>query len=139
MRGLIATLLLVLTSAGMYGQTIAGKWKTIDDEDGTTKSIVTIMEVDGQYACTITELLNTDGTTCTACKGDKKDKPLVGLEIFWDMKKSKKNVYTGGTIMDPKSGKEYSCKLTLEGTKLKVRGYIGSPLLGRTQVWHRVN
>jgi len=48
--------------------------------------------------------------------------------------------YTGGTIMDPNNGKVYKCKLEVVegGTKMKVRGFLGVSLLGRTQIWHRV-
>ena len=45
-----------------------------------------------------------------------------------------------GTILDPKSGKTYSCYITFEDENtLKVRGYIGFSLLGRTQKWIRKN
>ena len=43
--------------------------------------------------------------------------------------------YKDGTIYDPKSGKTYSCKMTIDGNKLKIRGYIGISLFGRTEVW----
>ena len=47
--------------------------------------------------------------------------------------------YSGGTILDPKTGKIYKCYITLdEVNKLKVRGFIGFALIGRTQYWHRV-
>lgn len=60
------------------------------------------------------------------------------MEILWDLIKIGK-VWDDGTIMDPKNGKEYSCKIELEGQdKLKVRGYLGFSLLGRTQTWFRV-
>lgn len=42
-------------------------------------------------------------------------------------------------ILDPETGKEYKCYLILEaGNKLKVRGYIGFSLIGRTQYWTRM-
>jgi uncharacterized protein (DUF2147 family) len=47
--------------------------------------------------------------------------------------------YSGGTILDPNNGKVYQSKATLtdDGKQLKLRGYIGMPLLGRTQTWLR--
>jgi uncharacterized protein (DUF2147 family) len=49
------------------------------------------------------------------------------------------NVWTDGTIYDPESGNDYSCKITMEKpTHLQVRGYIGISLFGRTEVWTRV-
>jgi uncharacterized protein (DUF2147 family) len=47
-------------------------------------------------------------------------------------------LYDGGTIYDPKSGKTYSCKMTLKGDKLDIRGFVGLSLLGRTETWTRV-
>ena len=47
--------------------------------------------------------------------------------------------WNDGTILDPKNGKVYKCYITLvEKDKLKVRGYIGFSLIGRTQYWYRV-
>ena len=50
-----------------------------------------------------------------------------------------KNVFEGGEILDPNNGKVYKSKLKLvdNGAKLDVRGYIGVPMLGRTQTWIR--
>ncbi|KXK37214.1 MAG: DUF2147 domain-containing protein [Saprospiraceae bacterium] len=121
------------------GQSPLGIWKTVDDESGKEKSYVEIFEKNGKLYGKVVKLL--EGATtdvCTACKGTKKGKKLVGMEILWDLSKSGK-VWDDGTIMDPKNGKEYSCKIELEGQdKLKVRGYLGFSLLGRTQTWFRV-
>jgi uncharacterized protein (DUF2147 family) len=47
--------------------------------------------------------------------------------------------YNGGKILDPKNGKLYKCSITLDGAdKLKIRGYIGVSMFGRTQYWQRV-
>jgi len=67
-----------------------------------------------------------------------RNKPILGLEIlknfvFEDAK------WQDGTIYDPKSGKTYSCKLTLkDANQLSIRGYIGVSLIGRTEVWKRI-
>ena len=60
------------------------------------------------------------------------------MEIIWDMKR-KGEQWAGGKIMDPENGKSYKCKMkvTEDGT-LKVRGFIGIFLIGRTQTWYRV-
>ena len=62
----------------------------------------------------------------------------LGLELLKDFTYDGDNVYEDGTIYDPKSGKTYSCKMTVEGTQLKIRGYVGITLFGRTEVWTRV-
>ncbi|MEA3004911.1 MAG: hypothetical protein QOI94_180, partial [Acidobacteriaceae bacterium] len=75
---------------------------------------------------------------CTPCTGEQKGRPVVGLRIFWDLQKDG-DAWSGGTILDPESGKMYKCLLSREdgGEKLKVRGFIGLSLLGRTQYWLR--
>ncbi|RXK61915.1 DUF2147 domain-containing protein [Lacibacter luteus] len=63
-------------------------------------------------------------------------RPVMGLVNMWGFKYTDKNEWTGGKIYDPKNGKTYSCKMSLDGaTKLKVRGYIGVSLIGRTDTW----
>lgn len=63
-------------------------------------------------------------------------RPIVGMVFLLGFTYEDGN-YTGGTIYDPESGKTYKCKMTLDGDTLNVRGYIGTPLLGRTEIWHR--
>ncbi len=115
-----------------------GFWKTIDDSTNEPRAIVEIKEVDGKLFGNIIKTFPKEGdkTICTECSGDKKDKPIVGLEIIWDLKKDG-DKYTGGHILDPKNGKTYKAKMTLieNGEKLEVRGFIGFSLLGRTQTW----
>jgi uncharacterized protein (DUF2147 family) len=65
-------------------------------------------------------------------------RPILGLEILKNFKFDGDDVYEDGKIYDPKNGKDYSCKMTLNGNKLKIRGYIGVSLLGRSEVWTRV-
>jgi uncharacterized protein (DUF2147 family) len=67
-----------------------------------------------------------------------RSRPDLGLELLKDFTYDGDNVYDDGTIYDPKNGKTYSCKMTLEGSALKIRGYIGISLFGRTEVWTRL-
>ncbi|MCF8087552.1 MAG: DUF2147 domain-containing protein [Desulfotignum sp.] len=120
---------------------IVGKWKTIDDETNEPKSIVQIFEKDGQYYGKIIELfLKPDADqnpTCDKCADDdpRKDQPTLGMEIIQDLKPDG-DVYSGGTILDPKKGKVYKCKIWAEGDELKVQGSF--LFISRTQTWHRV-
>ena len=68
----------------------------------------------------------------------KRDQPIVGLQIVNGMKYSGEHAWEGGTIYDPENGKTYKAKMSLEGDTLKVRGFIGFSLLGRTSEWTRV-
>jgi uncharacterized protein (DUF2147 family) len=119
-----------------------GRWKTVDDVTGEVKSVVTITLENGKLYGRIQKLVNPDpkdpSPTCEDCTGDQKGKPVIGLQILQDLQKDG-DAWTGGTILDPKNGKIYKCLLSLEagGTKLKVRGFIGLSLLGRTQYWIR--
>lgn len=122
------------------GQSIFGKWKTIDDETGNEKSIVEIYKVDGKAYAKILQLLEKgkEDKLCDKCKGDKKDKPIKGMIIINGLNEDG-DEWNDAKILDPKTGKEYKCYITLDGeNKLKVRGYIGFALLGRTQYWHKV-
>lgn len=122
-----------------YCQSPVGTWATIDDETGKVKSHVQIYEKDGKlYGKIIKLLIKPENENCTKCSGAMKNKPLIGLEIMKGLKKDGEE-WTGGTIVDPKKGKEYSCTVTMENKdKLKLRGYIGISLIGRTQYWTRV-
>ncbi len=118
-----------------------GDWRTIDDETGEAKSIITIWEEKGVLYGKILEILNPakKSAVCSKCKGALKNQPVLGMRIIWGLKKDG-NKWTKGKILDPKSGKTYKSKLKLThgGNKLEVRGYIGFSLLGRSQIWERV-
>lgn len=123
-----------------FSQTVFGKWKTIDDETGKEKGIVEIFEHKGKVYGRIIEIFEADKKhlKCEKCEGDEKSKPILGMVIIKGLKFNGE-VYEGGKITDPKNGKSYHCKITLEGKdKLIVRGYIGIPLFGRSQTWIRL-
>ncbi|MBM7418924.1 MULTISPECIES: DUF2147 domain-containing protein [Chryseobacterium] len=139
MKKLLATFVLSLFSVMSFAQ-IEGKWKTIDDETKQAKSIVEIYKKsDGKYYGKVSQLLiKPADPNCTSCKDDRKGKPILGLEIIRGLAKDG-DEFTGGTITDPKTGKTYKCTITKSGDKLNVRGYMGVSILGRTQVWQKVN
>ncbi|AZB28025.1 MULTISPECIES: DUF2147 domain-containing protein [Chryseobacterium] len=139
MKKLLATFVLSLFSVMSFAQ-IEGKWKTIDDETKQAKSIVEIYKKsDGKYYGKVSQLLiKPADANCTSCKDDRKGKPILGLEIIRGLAKDG-DEFTGGTITDPKTGKTYKCTITKSGDKLNVRGYMGVSILGRTQVWQKVN
>lgn len=141
MKKMILTLIVAaFTLAGASAQGVFGKWKTIDDETGEAKSIVEIYQKDGKVYGKVVEILTKgrEDAVCEECKGKNKDKPIKGMVILNGLSKDK-DEYSGGTILDPTNGKEYKCYISLENSdKLKVRGYVGFSLLGRSQYWHRV-
>lgn len=139
MQRFVLTLLTIFTLAcAAIGQSPTGTWVTIDDETGKPKSHVQISERGGKLYGKVVELINPRFTICGECEGDKKDQPIKGMEILWGLSPDG-DEWNGGYIMDPANGKEYKCKIELDGANtLKVRGYIGFSLLGRTQTWQRL-
>jgi uncharacterized protein (DUF2147 family) len=141
MQKIITLIAVYLYSNFAVSQTVIGKWKTIDDVTGKEKSIVEIYEKSGKIYGKIIEIIDPIHAKdlCVKCtESDSKNKPIVGLIIIKDLKKDGEE-YNSGKILDPKTGKLYKCTLELDGAdKLKVRGYIGISLLGRSQLWIRI-
>ena len=139
---LLIWLLAFFSSAVLAESTPAGLWRTIDDHTGKEKSLVRIVEVNGEFRGTIEKLFREPGEdpnpNCDKCTGDKKNKPVIGMMILTGLKKDNSQ-WAGGEILDPQNGKIYRCKAWLEnkGHDLHVRGFIGMALLGRTQIWKR--
>lgn len=125
--------------------TPVGYWKTIDDVSGKPKSIVQIWKTDDEKLMgKVIKLFPAKGATpnkiCSACAGDKRDQPIVGMVIMSGLK-SNENQWIKGQILDPENGKTYSCsaRLVANGKSLNVHGYLGLPLFGRSQTWERVD
>ena len=122
--------------------TPVGRWKTFDDVTGKVNSIVVIWEKNGTLDGEIEKLVDPDpgdpNPRCLRCDGEIKGKPLIGLRILWNLRKDA-DQWSGGKILDPDTGKVYRCAIALEdgGMKLKVRGFMGFSMLGRTQYWLR--
>ena len=137
-----ACLLLGSAVAWAANDTPVGIWRQIDDVTGKPKSIIQITENNGKLEGKVMQvLLSDDGPhpLCKKCEGERKDQPIEGMVIMWGVHKDD-DVWDGGKILDPKNGKVYSVKLSLTdgGQKLDVHGYIGISLLGRSQVWERM-
>ncbi len=131
-------LVLLLLCASAQSQEIVGQWQTYDDETNENKALIEIYaEGERYYAKIVESYVKGSSGICEKCEGDKKNKPIKGLVIIEGLEKDD-DEYNGGTILDPENGKTYKCYIELEeANKLKVRGYIGFSLLGRTQYWRR--
>ncbi len=119
-------------------QSVLGKWKTVNDT-GLSTSIIEIYKVGDVLNGKVVKLLNKEDRdrVCTKCEGEMKNKPIEGLVVMTGLEKSG-DEYAGGTVIDPKSGKVYRCKIWLnedDPKTLKVRGYIS--IFYRTQTWIR--
>ena len=144
MKTLLASLLLYAAAGSALAQsTPAGLWKTIDDETKVEKSLVRIIDAGGVLLGKVEKILSDKpDAKCLECTDERKGQPVQGMTILRDIKPDPddKALWIGGDILDPNNGKVYKVRLKPVdgGKKLEVRGYIGTPLLGRTQTWLRV-
>ncbi len=125
-----------------YGQSPVGLWRTIDDQSGKERSLVRITEAGGVLSGKVEKIADPtkQDAKCDECTDERKGKPVIGMTIIRNVKRSESGVWEGGDILDPNNGKIYRVRITPieDGKKLQVRGFIGSPILGRTQTWERV-
>ena len=124
------------------GPTAAGLWEQSDTK-GHVGGWFFIFEQDGVYNGALVKMFVKPGDDpnpiCTACLGDQKNQPTLGLVMIKNMQRDGR-LYRGGTILDPRDGKVYDAtmEVTEDGRKLKLRGYLAIPLFGQTQVWRRL-
>ncbi len=140
----VAAIFLVACALPAWAQmSPEGLWRNVDDKTGEAKAEIRI-RADG--AGTLTGVLEKrlakdakPDDLCKECSDDRKDKPLLGLEIIRGAKKADgKEVWEGGKILDPENGRNYTLRMTPidSGKKLEVRGSMGP--FGRTQTWIRI-
>lgn len=131
-------LFVTILSIKSNGQSIVGQWETFDDKTKEKKGLVEIYKTNNTYYAKIVDSYTGEkNAVCEKCKGTKKDKPIIGLIIIEDIKKDG-DEFNIGTILDPENGETYKCYLKLVNTnKLKVRGFLGVSIFGRTQFWRR--
>lgn len=131
---------LTLSLPARAGGSPVGYWTTIDDDGKTPSSVIQIYAKGKKLFGKIVRLIKPreKDPRCTACDGSRKNQRILGMEILRDFEQDD-DEWSGGYILDPREGKEYKCYLELldQGKRLKVRGYIGIALLGRTQYWQK--
>ena len=127
-------------------QTPIGLWRTIDDTDKKERAVIEVYEKEKKLYGKIVKTFPRpdDKEFCETCTGDLKGAKILGLEILKGVsQEGDSKTWSGGTILDPKNGKDYKVYLEIQDdeakkdAKLKVRGFIGFALLGRTQYWYR--
>lgn len=140
MRTKIITLLILFFTIFMNAQTVFGKWNSRDEKTGEIDSVVEIYEIDGKVFAKIIDITNPKlkGALCVECKGSKKDKPVLGLNVLYKLTK-KRNKWIGGYGLDPRKGNYFNVYIKLvKPNKLKIRGYAVFPIFGKTVYWERV-
>jgi uncharacterized protein (DUF2147 family) len=147
MKKLLAAAAALLVSGVALAQsaTPVGLWKSVDEKTKVEKSLVRITDNGGVLSGKIEKVLDPAAkpdAVCDECPGDLKGKPFVGLTIISGAKKNPDHdaQWDGGSVLDPVNGKTYKLRLRPSGDnkKLDVRGYIGTPMIGRSQTWVRV-
>jgi len=139
MNKLFLAAMAMVFSMSINAQTIFGEWENRNEDTGKVDSVIEVYEKDGKAFAKIIEITDPAkrNNVCDLCDGKNKDKPILGMNILTGLKKDG-DEWSGGKILDPKNGKIYKCFIELEGAnKLKVRGYLGFSLLGRTVYWVR--
>ncbi|CAI8437603.1 MAG: Uncharacterised protein [Polaribacter sejongensis] len=138
MKKKLTIFLLIAFSSTMNAQTIFGNWLS-KNKDGTFDSVIKVYKKDGKVVAKIIEIKDTSrqNAVCELCEGKNKNKPILGLNILTGLEKQD-DEWSGGTILDPRNGKVYQCYIELvKPNKLKLRGYIGISLFGKTAYWER--
>jgi uncharacterized protein (DUF2147 family) len=132
---------LVFTSTRLLAEpaSATGLWK---NEDASFE----VYEENGKLSAKIVSLrepLAPDGREKTDVRNpdaSKHSRPIIGLVFMTGFTPAGPGKWENGTIYDPKSGNTYSCNMELEGANtLKVRGYIGLSMIGRTEIWKRAD
>ena len=112
-----------------------GFWQTVTKEDAP--GIIKVTMQDGKISGQIVKILSAENhhALCEKCEGALKNVPIVGLKIVENLAPIAENTWGNGQVLDTASGKYYKVKVMLidGGKRLKLRGYIGAPLFGRTQ------
>lgn len=137
---LFLTFFLIVTYSGQT-QTIFGKWHSTSEETGEVDSVIEVYKKNGKAFAKVIEIKNPKrkNAICDLCTGENKNKPILGLNILTGLEKNGEE-WSGGKILDPRSGKIYKCYIKLENeNKLKIRGYIGFSLIGKTAYWTRTS
>lgn len=141
---LISALMLSSFSSLLWANDITGLWRNIDDKTGSSKAVLEIrQESNGTYVAKIIKVTPRPGytpkETCIDCPAPYTNKPILGLDVLTGLKADGDNTYVGGKILDPLSGKIYSTKVKLSpnGKRITLRGYVGVSALGRSQTWIR--
>jgi uncharacterized protein (DUF2147 family) len=117
-----------------------GRWQVIDDQGKPGGQVETYL-ADGRLFGKVTQSRpeRPPNEPCNKCPGELKDKPVLGMVIIRDFR-PEGDRWVGGTVLDPKDGKIYKGKMWSVGQdKLRLRGYVGIPLLGRSQTWVRLD
>ena len=139
MQKLYITLILLIITNSINSQSIFGKWYSTNEETGEIDSVIEVYKKQEKAFGKIIEIKNSErkNAVCDLCKDKNKNKPILGLNILNGLEKDGEE-WSGGTILDPRNGNVYKCFIQLvQQEKLKIRGYFGLSIFGKTAYWQR--
>jgi uncharacterized protein (DUF2147 family) len=139
MKKILLIFLFTIGTFNVNSQTIFGKWHSTNETTGEIDSVIEVYEKNGKAFAKVIDIKDPKrkNAVCDLCTDDNKNKPIVGLNILTGLKKQG-DEWSDGKILDPRNGKVYKCYIKLETeNKLKIRGYIGFSLIGKTAYWTR--
>lgn len=134
-----------LLAGSAFAQDLTGTWLQIDDKTGSSKAVIEIrQDSTGSYVGKIVKVTPRPGYTpqkvCNKCPAPYTNQPILGMDVLTGLKHVEGSLnYEKGKVIDPLAGKIYDAKvrLTANGKRLTLRGYMGVSALGRSQTWIR--
>jgi len=143
-RTLLACAILAAPVAVRAQPSPAGLWQIIDDATGKPRAEIRIDVTNSELTGTVVRSLvpgEAGDKLCNRCPGSRRNKPMIGMAIVSGLRRDGANplLWNGGEVLDPDNGKLYRAKIDLapDGQTLKMRGYLGVAMIGRTQQWRR--
>ena len=148
LRGGLSILVILTPAIAMAKEppqpTAAGLWERVDSS-GAPAAWFRILDCNGIYQGKMVRIFSSppgekpEDWRCTNCAGAQRNTPVIGLTFINGMKRNDL-AYEGGSILDPRTGLVYGARMDLspDGNQLSVRGYLGIPILGHTEVWRRL-
>ncbi len=143
---LVLVLLGLLLEIPGWAQTPLGVWKAFDADHDKPRSLIKIYQENDRLFGKVVKLFRTaeenKNPLCFNCKEEdsRYNQPVLGMVLMKDLKRKNKKRWEGGEVLDPDKGNTYRCYLeVLSPDKIKVRGYLGFSLFGRTKYLYRVD